>query len=188
MKYLLWCPVGNECQLKVISNYPQGVPIYRNWIVFYILSPVKDFFSVFKGCREVTPVIKKQGSGHIVNVTSTCAHHARPSWAVYTAVKAGLVGFTRCHHFEMAELGEKTSNFVPGAARTGFCDVAELTQAGWKAAQIRTTSPVPSSIQSMYRRTLLSKKSPSGARNRLRRCLTHSKFPEKLIMKQLLML
>jgi NAD(P)-dependent dehydrogenase (short-subunit alcohol dehydrogenase family) len=82
--------------------------------------------SVIKGCREVIPVMKKQGRGHIINVSSGCAHHCWPCWGVYTAAKAGMVGFTRCLHLEMAEWGGKATSFVPGAARTGFCDSAGI--------------------------------------------------------------
>jgi len=86
-----------------------------------------NLISVIKGCREVVRVMKKQGSGHIVNVSSGCAHHSWPNWAVYTAAKAGMVGYTRCLHLEMAEWGGKATTFVPGAARTGFCDAAGIS-------------------------------------------------------------
>lgn len=82
--------------------------------------------SVIKGCREVIPVMKKRGRGQIVNVSSGCAHHSWPCWAVYTAAKAGMVGYTRCLHLEMAAWGGKATSFVPGAARTGFCDAAGI--------------------------------------------------------------
>ncbi len=82
--------------------------------------------SVIKGCREVIPAMKKNGRGHIVNVSSGCAYYSWPAFGVYTAAKAGMVGFTRCLHLEMAEWGGKATNFIPGAARTGFCDAAGI--------------------------------------------------------------
>ncbi|NLF69442.1 MAG: SDR family oxidoreductase [Candidatus Anammoximicrobium sp.] len=82
--------------------------------------------SVMKGCREVIPVMKLQGSGHIINVSSGCAYHSWPKWAVYTAAKEGMVGFTRCLHLEMSEWGGKATSFIPGAARTGFCEAAGI--------------------------------------------------------------
>lgn len=82
--------------------------------------------SVIKGCREVIPVMKKQKSGLIVNVSSGCAHHAWAKWGVYTAAKAGMVVFTRCLHREMAEWGGKATSFVPGAAKTNFCKAAGI--------------------------------------------------------------
>ncbi|NLY02223.1 MAG: SDR family NAD(P)-dependent oxidoreductase [Rhodopirellula sp.] len=82
--------------------------------------------SVIKGCREAVRVMKTQASGHIVNVSSGCAYHSWPSWAVYTAAKDGMIGFTRCLHVEMAKWGGKATTFVPGAARTGFCQAAGI--------------------------------------------------------------
>ena len=93
--------------------------------------------SVIKGCREVVRVMKKQGRGYIVNVSSGCAYHSWPSWAVYTAAKDGLVGFTRCLNLEMAEWGGKAGTFIPGAAQTGFCEAAGIAgdwQAGYPTA------------------------------------------------------
>jgi NAD(P)-dependent dehydrogenase (short-subunit alcohol dehydrogenase family) len=85
-----------------------------------------NIISVMKGCREVINVMKPQNSGHIVNVSSGCAHYSWACWAVYTAAKAGMVGFTRCLHKEMEEWGGKATTFVPGAARTNFCDAAGI--------------------------------------------------------------
>lgn len=85
-----------------------------------------NIISVIKGCREVIPVMKAQGKGHIINVSSGCANYAWPCWAVYSAAKAGMVRFTRCLHLEMAEWGGKATNFVPGAARTDFCAAAGI--------------------------------------------------------------
>ena len=82
--------------------------------------------SVIKGCREAVKVMKPRGQGHIVNVSSGCAHYSWGQWATYTAAKAGLVAFTRCLHKEMCLWGGKASSFVPGAARTGFCDAAGI--------------------------------------------------------------
>ncbi len=86
--------------------------------------------SVIKGCQAAVKVMKPQGSGHIVNVSSGCAHYSWPQWATYTAAKAGLVGFTRCLHKEMTLWGGKATSFVPGAARTGFCEAAGI-DSGW---------------------------------------------------------
>ena len=85
-----------------------------------------NLISVIKGCREVVREMKPQGKGHIINVSSGCAHYSWPSWAIYTAAKAGMVGFTRCLHLEMAEWGGKATSFVPGAARTNFCKAAGI--------------------------------------------------------------
>ncbi len=85
-----------------------------------------NIISVMKGAREVIPVMKKAGKGHILTVASSCAYHSWPTFGVYTAAKSGLVGFTKCLHVEMGEWGGKATMFVPGAARTNFCDAAGI--------------------------------------------------------------
>ena len=86
--------------------------------------------SVIKGCREVIPVMKKQGSGHIINISSSCAHHGWAMWGPYTAAKTGIVGFTHVLHREMCEWGGKATCFTPGAARTNFCQASGI-DSGW---------------------------------------------------------
>ena len=85
-----------------------------------------NIISVMKGAREVIPVMKKAGRGHIITVTSACAYHSWPAWGAYTAAKAGLVGLTKCLHVEMSEWGGKATMFVPGAARSNFCGAAGI--------------------------------------------------------------
>jgi len=85
-----------------------------------------NIISVMKGAREVMPVMKHAGKGHIVTVTSACAYHSWPAFGVYTAAKAGLVGLTKCLHVEMSAWGGKATMFVPGAARTNFCQAAGI--------------------------------------------------------------
>ncbi len=82
--------------------------------------------SVIKGSRQIIEFMKPRGLGHIVNVSSACARYSWPGWATYTAAKAGLVAFTKCLHLEMAQWGGKASSFIPGAARTGFCQAAGI--------------------------------------------------------------
>ncbi len=97
-----------------------------------------NIVSVIKGARQVIPVMKKAGKGHILAVTSACAFHSWASWGVYTAAKSGLVGLTKCLHLEMSEWGGKATLFVPGAARTNFCEAAGLDsdwQEGFPSAE-----------------------------------------------------
>ncbi|MDA3963752.1 MAG: SDR family NAD(P)-dependent oxidoreductase [Planctomycetota bacterium] len=82
--------------------------------------------SVINGCRTVLPHMRAVGRGHIVTVGSACSYRSWPEWSVYTAAKAGLVGFTRCLHREMVEWGGKATFFAPGAAQTGFQQAAGL--------------------------------------------------------------
>ncbi len=97
-----------------------------------------NIISVMKGAREVIPVMKKAGKGHIVTITSGCAYHSWAAWGAYTAAKSGLVGLSKCLHLEMSEWGGKATLFVPGAARTNFCVAAGIDtdwQEGYPSAE-----------------------------------------------------
>lgn len=85
-----------------------------------------NLLSAMKGARAVIPVMRQNGFGHILNVSSACAHFAWPTWAVYTAAKGALLGFTRCLQKEIESWGGKATCFVPGAARTNFCVNANI--------------------------------------------------------------
>jgi len=82
--------------------------------------------SVLMGCRRVIPIMKRQGNGTILNVSSGCATKAWGCWAVYTAAKAGLVGFSKCLHKEMETWGGRAMCFMPGAGQTDFCNAANI--------------------------------------------------------------
>ena len=85
-----------------------------------------NIISVIKGCREIVPIMKKQGFGRIVNISSACALRGWADWGIYSAAKAAMVGFTRCLHREMCEWGGIASNFIPGSAKTNFCKAAGI--------------------------------------------------------------
>lgn len=87
--------------------------------------------SVIKGAREVVPVMKRAGRGHIVAVASVCAHRGWARYGAYSAAKAGVVAFIKCLHVEMGAWGGKATVFTPGAARTGFAAAAGI-DASWQ--------------------------------------------------------
>lgn len=115
----------------LVNNHGAGIKItevenMEDDVIHEVLEV--NLASVIKGCREVVRVMKKQGRGHIITVSSGCAYHAWPCWAVYTAAKDGMIGFTRCLHKEMAAWGGKATSFIPGAAQTHFCDAAGIAK------------------------------------------------------------
>jgi len=90
-----------------------------------------NLLSVVRGCRAVTPLMKKQGKGLIINLTSACAKYAWPEWSVYSAAKAGLSMFSRCLYTELRPFGIGVSVIVPGGANTGFAQSAGIGSFGW---------------------------------------------------------
>lgn len=70
--------------------------------------------------RAVFPVMKQQGSGHIVNVASTAAKRTWANASVYHASKWGLLGFSHALHVEGRPHGVKVTAVIAGGMRTPF--------------------------------------------------------------------
>jgi NAD(P)-dependent dehydrogenase (short-subunit alcohol dehydrogenase family) len=70
--------------------------------------------------KAVWPAMKRQGGGHIVNVTSTAAVRAWSGASAYHASKFGLLGLGRGLGVEGRRDGIKVTTIIPGGMRTSF--------------------------------------------------------------------
>jgi NADP-dependent 3-hydroxy acid dehydrogenase YdfG len=77
-----------------------------------------NLFTVLYGCRAAIPHMKRQRSGHLVNVSSILGKRGRMNLAVYTACKHAVEGFSRALLNEVNAHGIKVSVLAPGAIRT----------------------------------------------------------------------
>jgi NAD(P)-dependent dehydrogenase (short-subunit alcohol dehydrogenase family) len=76
----------------------------------------------FLMAKAALPVMKRQRSGHIVNVASTAATRAWANAAAYHASKWGLVGFGRALGVEGRPDNIRVTTIIPGGMRTHFFD------------------------------------------------------------------
>jgi NADP-dependent 3-hydroxy acid dehydrogenase YdfG len=73
-------------------------------------------------CRTVLPIMIRQHCGTIINVASIAAQRPIPGAAVYTATKAGVVGFSRVLAEELRSDGVRVGVLIPGAVDTPLWD------------------------------------------------------------------
>lgn len=71
-------------------------------------------------CKKVFPLMRRQGGGQIVNITSTAAKRAWPNASAYHASKWGLLGFSHALHTEGRPFNIKVTAVVAGGMRTPF--------------------------------------------------------------------
>lgn len=69
---------------------------------------------IFLCCRAVVSHMKEQGSGKIVNISSSTVAQGTPNFAHYVTSKAGVIGFTRSVAREMGEYGINVNAIAPG--------------------------------------------------------------------------
>ncbi len=74
--------------------------------------------AVYRGCRAVWPVMRKQGGGVIVNISSVASVDPFPGFAAYGASKAWINGWTRALADEGRPSGIRVFAVAPGAVET----------------------------------------------------------------------
>ena len=67
--------------------------------------------------RELFPVLRERGSGHLVFVSSISGQAATPAASLYAATKFGLRGFALCLREDLRGTGVGVSLVSPGAVR-----------------------------------------------------------------------
>jgi NAD(P)-dependent dehydrogenase (short-subunit alcohol dehydrogenase family) len=78
------------------------------------------FFAPAALTKAVLPQMRKQGSGWIVQMSSTGGQITAPGFGAYCATKFALEGLTQTLHDEVAPFGIRTLLVEPGAFRTGL--------------------------------------------------------------------
>lgn len=73
---------------------------------------------VFHGMRAVLPVMRAQGSGTIITVSSGAATNPLEGWSAYCAGKAGALMLTRAAHLEEGPHGIRVLGLSPGTVAT----------------------------------------------------------------------
>jgi NAD(P)-dependent dehydrogenase (short-subunit alcohol dehydrogenase family) len=71
-------------------------------------------------CREALKDMGERKAGHIVNVVSTIAKTSQPTYSIYSTMKYGLMGFTKCLVKEAREVNVKVTAVYPGGTDTDF--------------------------------------------------------------------
>lgn len=79
-----------------------------------------NLFGVVRGTRTFVPMLKEQGSGHVVNVASLAGLVHPAGMASYNAVKAAVVAFSETVGHELAEFGVRCSVVCPSYFRTNL--------------------------------------------------------------------
>ena len=77
-------------------------------------------FGVLRACRTVLPIMREQGDGIIINISSIAGLLAVPYQGIYSASKFALEGLTEALRMEVKAFGIRVVLVEPGDHRTGF--------------------------------------------------------------------
>ena len=79
--------------------------------------------------RYAMPYLRKQRSGHIINISSIGGFAGALGWSMYSASKFAVIGYTETLAQDIKELGIKATAIAPGGFRTSFLAAESLTVA-----------------------------------------------------------
>lgn len=115
-----------------------------------------NFFGVLRVCRAVLPIMRKQGSGHIINISSLAGVLGVPFSGLYSASKFALEGMTESLRLELRPFGVSVVLIEPGdfntqlparrlvARESETSDVYQKNFTRFKNAQEKDESKAPS--------------------------------------------
>ena len=96
-----------------------------------------NLLGVVRGCRAFTPMMKAQGSGHIVNTASLAGLVHPPGMSSYTAVKAGVVALSETLSYELHPFGVHVSAVCPSFFKTNLASSLAGTDTAMDAIAAR---------------------------------------------------
>jgi NADP-dependent 3-hydroxy acid dehydrogenase YdfG len=105
-----------------------------------------NLFGAVRVIRTVLPILRKQHSGIIVNITSMGGKIGFPCGAAYHGSKFALEGISEPMRYETEPFGIKLIVIEPGLIRTNFSKNHKI---GQKAAD--SSSPYLSMLQAMQK-------------------------------------
>ncbi|GGB02574.1 SDR family NAD(P)-dependent oxidoreductase [Puia dinghuensis] len=85
-----------------------------------------NVFGVLNVIRAVLPQLRKQRSGHIINISSLFAYDAIPAWALYGSTKFAVEGISVGLAIELAPFDIQVTALAPGLFRTNFLDAGSF--------------------------------------------------------------
>ncbi|EFA82013.1 short-chain dehydrogenase/reductase SDR [Heterostelium album PN500] len=79
-----------------------------------------NVFAVFNVLRNVTPILRNQGYGHVFNISSTISLVGFEGFALYCATKFAIDGLTEAYAMEVKPFGIKAMTINPAYFKTDF--------------------------------------------------------------------
>lgn len=79
-----------------------------------------NFFGVIRVTKEVIPIMRKQGNGNIINVSSVGGIIGLPLNSAYISSKFALEGWSESMRYELEQFGIDVTLIEPGVVKTNF--------------------------------------------------------------------
>jgi NAD(P)-dependent dehydrogenase (short-subunit alcohol dehydrogenase family) len=122
--------------IKNILNEKKSIEVVVNNAGYGLMGSVEDssldeikaqfetnFFGAIRVIKEVIPIMRKQRTGTIVNVSSVAGRIGFPMGSAYVSSKFALEGLSESMSYELKQFGIKIVLIEPGVINTNFAFV-----------------------------------------------------------------
>jgi NADP-dependent 3-hydroxy acid dehydrogenase YdfG len=125
--------VGRFGRLDVLVNnagYGLGGRVEETPAEAYERLMQVNYLGTVYGCQAAVPIMRRQGRGVIINVSSIVGKRALPGGGAYAATKAAQVSLTEALRTELRGSGVRACSVHPIGTATEFADVAAKESGG----------------------------------------------------------
>jgi short-subunit dehydrogenase len=115
-----------------------------------------SFYGTVHGTKAVLPVMQRQGSGHIVNISSVVGRKAFPEFGAYSISMHAIAAFSDALRQELHGSGISVSVLHPALAQTGLLngtDPADLPPPFRKLTPISAESVADAVLKAVRKRS-----------------------------------
>ena len=108
-----------------------------------------NFFSVVRIIQEIAPIMRKQQSGIIINISSVAGRIGLPGSPAYISSKFALEGLGECLRYELGQFGIKTTLIEPGVIKTNFFESMKISDSKTDPRYKKLTDHILSGLKMM---------------------------------------
>jgi NAD(P)-dependent dehydrogenase (short-subunit alcohol dehydrogenase family) len=108
-----------------------------------------NLFAGISVIRFALPYLRRQRSGHIINISSVAGFVGAPGWSIYSATKSALIAFSEVLALDLRELGIKVTVVGPSGFRTGFLSKKSLVTTESRISDYQAVSKTRSRYAAM---------------------------------------
>ena len=108
-----------------------------------------NFFSIVGMIQKAAPVMRRQGSGSIINISSVAGRIGLPCLPAYISSKFALEGLGECLRYELGQFGIRTTLIEPGVIKTNFFDSMRMPESNADPKYAKLTGKIIDGIRMM---------------------------------------
>jgi NAD(P)-dependent dehydrogenase (short-subunit alcohol dehydrogenase family) len=111
-----------DAAVNVAGTEGQPGPIVNQSAENYAAVFETNVLGTLLSMKHELRVMQAQGSGSIVNISSTMGERGAPNMSVYAGSKHAVEGITKCAAIEAADFGVRVNAVAPGPTQTAMLD------------------------------------------------------------------